>query len=676
MLFRPGSGRGVVMILLLYCTTSSALGSTLVVESWSGFVRWIRGPESSAAQAVLAESCATSPLPKLFGGADKTFPRRLRIILCVSSFCSQKQSQPITQTEILSFQKTKSTVMTILKKDNKKRLLIIGTVVCVIAIAAIIGGTVGAKSLRGSSNSDASKIESPVEQPPSPPENNLVPPPPGAPPTLPVIAGFLFRGYNLLKGNPNPTGDSTSDPGFQEPIFASTYASQGTTGDLRYSVPDGISVTTFLSCSLDFSSTIMESVSQYSEKLSQTAMVSGSATSWGVTASFSASADYEQVTEEVVSSLSTAVHSEARCSTYESSINSFTPPPFSSNFLAALQTLPEDYEEQPEAYSIFLDAFGTHYVTDTTMGAIYGEQSFISESNRKLFESDSLSLEASASLSGFGASIEASGGQSTMTEDLQMFREVAENRQAFTQGSRPPLEGGATAWANSAIENPAPIAITLARIDSIHGLAQAAGSEAVVENIGRAIDDFCTMATIEGTVATCTPTEFNFSEFTVPTDRDGSVVTDDDARGDLIAPVVCNDGAFLTSIDFLEREGVGFVDAVLACSDGVNKTAVGTTSEDRISAASCPNGFDSFRDFGQIHCCNTLAGEYNVVGMEVSCKDDIDENFIGYFPGGSNPGAAEAVFCGFDEHIVGIQFALARNSNRGIARLRLVCMSL
>lgn len=84
---------------------------------------------------------------------------------------------------------------------------------------------------------------------------------------------------------------------------------------------------------------------------------------------------------------------------------------------------------------------------------------------------------------------------------------------------------------------------------------------------------------------------------------------------------------------------------------------------------------------GIIETCNPLTsnqysaftGVYNTVGRRTSCVNSFDRSFVGYHPGGTNPGAEAEVVCGPNQHIVGMQIALAPSSDRGMTRFRLVC---
>jgi hypothetical protein len=472
-------------------------------------------------------------------------------------------------------------------------------------------------------------------------------------------------------GNPKPVG-SSNDPGYQNQIFAARYSSGNVADGNRFRLPDGISYQEAENCNLAFSATTFETVHAYSESLATRATVSGKAARWGVSARFSASAEYDTAKNELSKATSTMVQSEVECTVYQTSIQKFNPPPFSANFLIGLQTLTENYDA--DVYNDFLNAFGTHYVISTSMGAIFGEQSFVSDSSIRELESRGFTLETSAKVSGYGASVEASGEVAKSTEQLTEFRKVATGRNTYTRGSRPPINNSTREWANSIFEEPQPIKIQLSRLDTIFGLDQVVSSPSILTNIGRAIDDFC----VTNGGAQCdlsSQMDVSFTDFSVPKAQPGAVLdTQGHFLGVLEPVVMCNEGAYVMDVQIFEVLFVGIVNIGLICSDGINKNIVESDASDSIVASPSTNcgsrAIDELRPYGQVHCCNTLAGVYNIVGLEYSCTDDFSRVKLGYTP---FAGENERLFCPSGEHIIGIQAALAEGSDRGLARIRLVC---
>ena len=50
--------------------------------------------------------------------------------------------------------------------------------------------------------------------------------------------GYIFKGYDIYKGNPLPTGEEIIDHGFVYPIFEANYDEGKLTPDGRYCVPE------------------------------------------------------------------------------------------------------------------------------------------------------------------------------------------------------------------------------------------------------------------------------------------------------------------------------------------------------------------------------------------------------------------------------------------------------
>ena len=175
--------------------------------------------------------------------------------------------------------------------------------------------------------------------------------------------GYLFRGYNLLKGNPL-TPERTFDPGFQQMIFDATYNDNKKTADDRYEIPDNVQVTKKIACKAEFSSETVMTLAEYQKSLMAKASVEGSAKIKVVDAAFSASIEYNRVRKTIESNTRSIIKSEASCTVYEGMMNAGAPPKFTKNFLAFVDRL-----QQTKDYGRFIDTFGTHYISSLDMGA-------------------------------------------------------------------------------------------------------------------------------------------------------------------------------------------------------------------------------------------------------------------------------------------------------------------
>ena len=205
--------------------------------------------------------------------------------------------------------------------------------------------------------------------------------------------GYTLDGYDILKGNPLTTG-TTPDPGYRQAIFDASYTGK-VTADQRYKIPDGMEIKSCSgSCSMSFGSSLISGAQKYQSTLEEKA--SADFNGWG--ASFSASVDYKTVSTSTKNESTFVTQSDVSCCAYVTSILHYDPPPLTKNFLTGVNSLPTNYEKS--TYREFINNFGTHYIKDATMGALYGQQSFISsESWGKMVEQD-IKIGVSAGYSG------------------------------------------------------------------------------------------------------------------------------------------------------------------------------------------------------------------------------------------------------------------------------------
>lgn len=382
---------------------------------------------------------------------------------------------------------------------NRVKVALALSIALIVCLTAALVGLGVSRKLRGGNNDTTEENALDTGN-----ESDTDPPPHLAGlKTMPNV-GFLLSGYDIMFGNPLPTsafGVLTSDPGFRLPVFASDFSEGLTTQDLRYIVPSGLSVRSCTgTCSLSFTSSVIESEFEYSKRLGVKAKVSGGSKFFG--AKFSASADYQRVSSGTSSSEETVTQSEASCCAYSGELPAFDLPDYHPTFLNGLMSLTEEYDEA--VYRTFINAFGTHYVQKGFMGAVYGEQSIISSEARQSFESQSLDIRAAASASAFGITASASLQVESDKELARKFRQQNVRRSVFSHGAPPPADGKPTTWAQQTIASPAPISIDLQRLDSL----PLPVSDAVMSNLSGVLDAYCTLLVEESVIGTCeNPTE-------------------------------------------------------------------------------------------------------------------------------------------------------------------------
>ncbi|CAB9510600.1 MAC Perforin domain containing protein [Seminavis robusta] len=322
-----------------------------------------------------------------------------------------------------------------------------------------------------------------VDQPTVDPENIL----PDIP-TMPNI-DYLFKGYDVMLGNPL----GQTDGGFQLPIFDATYRSVQKTDDLRYLIPDKVStIPSCEACDMVFTSTVIESSEEYIDSLMAKVDVAASGRYAGFKGSFSASVGYELASERINELQQISTQSEASCCAYIAEVQTFDPPAFHENFLAALDTLTDEYDQN--IYWNFVYEFGTHYVKQVTMGALFGEESFLTWENRRTLESDGISLEVGAAASGWGIAVSVDAEYDQRKQERTSFQSNTQSRKTYTRGSLPPTDGDTATWAAATRDNPAPINIELARIDFLSHLPV---TDDVKANLGKFLDEYCTIGTCD-----------------------------------------------------------------------------------------------------------------------------------------------------------------------------------
>ena len=174
--------------------------------------------------------------------------------------------------------------------------------------------------------------------------------------------GFLFMGYNIIKGNPmNPEG---TDPGFAAPIFKAEFKAGRRTADKFYQIPDNADFIAKTACSELVSVSTIMTESDYQLDLHTRAAASASLDLDVVKASFTASTEYTRMSKTLKSNTKTVIKNEASCVVYEGRIQTGTPPPVTDNFLAFVKRMAKE-----KNYAEFLNTFGTHFIDIINMGA-------------------------------------------------------------------------------------------------------------------------------------------------------------------------------------------------------------------------------------------------------------------------------------------------------------------
>lgn len=279
-------------------------------------------------------------------------------------------------------------------------------------------------------------------------------------PTMPNIE-YAMRGYNLLMGNPLATGHQ-ADPGFDSSIFEAVY-SGAATADLRYQIPDGMSVYSKTICNIQFLSDVYTNEKKYQHELKVPVNVDFSG--WG--AAFTANVQYQQTTTQMSTYEHSFVKTESTCGVYEVVLDLYEPAKLRSGFLTAAQTLQDaNAEDEYTTYRRFVEVYGSHFLASTHMGAKYAEQSELSKTSRETLEAENIDIKLAAAYSAlFKLGID--GGANIDTETMERFQKETLSQSIISFGSRPPADGSASTWANSVFDEPLPISYHLLPIDEL-----------------------------------------------------------------------------------------------------------------------------------------------------------------------------------------------------------------
>ena len=261
--------------------------------------------------------------------------------------------------------------------------------------------------------------------------------------------------YDIFRGNPQNTDGL--DSGFLGlGIFRFTYNQGLPTADGRYSIPDYTTVNDAQSCSFSFSSRIDKDTASYMDSLK--IHVDTSFKGWA--ASFSASADYQQVHQSTQNCQTLYISSHAQCEAYVASIDDAQ---FSDAFVDAVQYLPEvlDSSTQPD-YLAFIQRYGTHIVTALKMGGRFGVHSEFSATNYSNLCSFGVNVKASAGYSG-SVDVSASLATDDQKKAAQSFNDQRHRYKMFQVGGDPPVNENVTAfeWAQTVKNDPLPLSYSL-----------------------------------------------------------------------------------------------------------------------------------------------------------------------------------------------------------------------
>jgi len=311
--------------------------------------------------------------------------------------------------------------------------------------------------------------------------------------------GYVMSGYDIYFGNPVPTYDIV-DPGFRSLVFAAEYNGD-MTPDYRYCTPEGISLLSCSgNCALTFNTDFIFGTYSYNEDLSGKVGIGVGVSGAGnkVNGSFSGSIGWHHVNDMTENGANAFTMSEAKCCVYTSEMFEFMRPPLHKNFIAGLHSLTEEYNAV--VYRRFIKAFGTHFITRSQMGAIFGEQSMISSESWSYLVENGWNIKSMASMSAMFSANMSLNVDYNETE-RETFGRYTKEQLLYSRGAPPPSDGNPLTWADNTFTEPNVLSITLERLDALY--LEEYVSSAVVTNLGKALDEYCEALVAEGALKDC-----------------------------------------------------------------------------------------------------------------------------------------------------------------------------
>ena len=320
---------------------------------------------------------------------------------------------------------------------------------------------------------------------------------------------YLSFGYDIFRGN--PYDKEGVDPGFRfARIFDLTYDEKMKSSDGYWDVPDSVTMARTDACKLNFESNQLETMASYQQSLEREVSVSGGF--FG--ASFKVSTDYKSMEKSMTTTKDKHMISTAVCNVYKARMDAYDPPKLHPKFIKALTTLSTDYDEKE--YFKFLDYFGTHAVTEISMGARYGMISKISEEAYNRLSNEKFSITAAASFSVLGISGSVDNRNADEKNMANKYRSAMTSFQIISVGAKPVAGGDHIAWAEQTITQPMPLRYTLIPLSElldplyVRDSLETSRMKAIRTNIQTALKNYCSNSLVpQGLVSDCNrPSDF------------------------------------------------------------------------------------------------------------------------------------------------------------------------
>ena len=280
--------------------------------------------------------------------------------------------------------------------------------------------------------------------------------------TLPRI-GYIFVGYDMYKGN--PLSSAGVDPGFLTiPVYESAYSGR-TTADVLSFVPDGVWARQTLSCEKLTKTKIFQSLSSYITELASYVGANINLfnfASAGMNAEINSKVSHLETKHDII------IQTTATCKVYNIALDPVNPPNLGKSFFEAVKSTSFS---NASAVRMFVHMFGTHFVTDLSMGSRVGTEVIISRKTYQSIVGSGKKFEAHLQFGGFGVSGGVSGGHSESLSSSNDVNIVEEQRYSFSVGAPlPSTDTAGNAWGEMSMNSAEPLTYELAPLDRLPGL--------------------------------------------------------------------------------------------------------------------------------------------------------------------------------------------------------------
>jgi len=388
---------------------------------------------------------------------------------------------------------------------------------------------------------------------------------------------YLFKGYDILKGNPLHIGND--DPGFIGQIFDVSWTHGLVNSACQYQVPNGASLTNSAqSCTLSSHSSTIYGMASHTRELQGRVSFSGLE---AFHSKFSGSASYQRIKSDLDTSRWVIVTAGAQCGAYTltNTPGHIAGAEFHPSFATEVFALPLVYDE--EAYSNFVSKFGTHYVKSVTLGSAYFRHNKI---KKETFVSTTDTGRDFGVIARAAANLWTGRANSTHTTRLaEEFNSKVSEFYETTFAAKRLEDGKFEEWSNNDNEAPKPLDVSLMQIDDLldavlhlknyqhHNPAETAENLMTKkENLKTFLSQYCGHLLKKNGVPTCDlPTRGRSPHFAnlqkVNTDWTTSVT-----RGRPIAHTCPNyqRGNRVRYVEARQQLNFGLVDVKITCDDG------------------------------------------------------------------------------------------------------------